>query len=234
MDDRRRPLLQLVAVLLLAAQAVNVAPALAAPAPVKPAATAAKSSGLVSRAQGLYREARYDEAVGVLMGPILRKELAGQDLIEARLVLARCYVKKGIMPRAKEHFGAILAVDPAFTLDRSRVDADELAVFNEVKGVPAAAPPATKPAPAAKPSTPPVKETPPATEPGQPQLHKPETAAAGPQKESWIKKNKFLAIGLVVGGGVVVGLAAGGGGGGGSTPPGPTLLPGFPSVPNRP
>jgi len=234
MDARRRPLLQLTTSMLLVAQLANAAPALAAPAPAAAGTSATAGSGLVIRAQGFYREARYDEAVGLLMGPVLRKELAGQELIDARLVLARCYVKKGIMPRAKEHFGAILAVDPAFTLDRSRVDADELAVFNEVKGVPAAAPPATKPAPAAKPSTPPVKETPPATEPGQPQLHKPETAAAGPQKESWIKKNKFLAIGLVVGGGVVVGLAAGGGGGGGSTPPGPTLLPGFPSVPNRP
>lgn len=246
MDDRRRPLLNLVAVLLLAAQAVNVAPALAAAAPpaVDVAATT-PGSALVTRAQGLYREARYDEAVGALMGPILRKELAGQELIEARLVLARCYVKKGILPRAKEHFAAILAIDPAYTLDRSRVDADELAVFTEVKGVPAAAPPAAAPGkpaatpgkPAATPGKPavtPGKETPPAVEPAQPQLHKPETAAAGPQKESWIKRNKFLAIGLLVGGGVAVGLAAGGGGGGGETPPLPGTLPGFPSVPGRP
>ena len=237
MDDRRRPLLQLVAVLLLAAQVANVAPALAAPAPAKPAATSTSGSGLVARAQGFYREARYDEAVGLLMGPILRKELAGQELIEARLVLARCYVKKGIMPRAKEHFGAILAVDPAFALDRSRVDADELAVFNEVKGVPATPPPAAtagKPATPAGKNAPPAGKTPPATEPGQPQLHKPDAAVAGTQKESWLKNNKFLAIGLVVGGGVAVGLAAGGGGGGSSTPPGPTALPGFPSVPGRP
>ena len=234
MDARRRPFTRIFAILLLAAQAVNVAPALAAATPVKPAATASSSSGLVTRAQGLYRDARYDEAVGALMGPILRKELAGRDLIEARLVLARCYVKKGILPRAKEHFGAILAIDPAFTLDRSRVDADELTVFNEVKGVPAAAPSTTKPAPAAKPSTPPAKEAPPATEPAQPQLHKPAAETAGAQKESWFKKNKFLAIGLLVGGGVAVGLAAGGGGGGGETPPLPGTLPGFPSVPSRP
>jgi len=230
MDDRRRPLMQALAILLLAAQAVNVAPALAAPAPAKPAATAAKSSPLVTRAQGLYREARYDEAVGVLAGPVLRKELSGQDLIEARLVLARCYVKKGILPRAKEHFGAILALDPAFTLDRSRADAEELAVFNEVKGVPATAPPVATPA---KPA-PGGKDAPPTTEPAAPTLHRPEAAAAGPQKESWLKKNKFLAIGLVVGGGVVAGLAAGGGGGGGGNPPGPSQLPGFPATPTRP
>ena len=237
MDDRRRPLMQVVAALLLAAQVANAAPALAAPAPAAAGASATAGSGLVIRAQGFYREARYDEAVGLLMGPVLRKELTGQELIDARLVLARCYVKKGILPRAKENFGAILALDPAYTLDRTRVDADELAVFNEVKGASATAPPApvaTKPAPAAsKPAAPPAK-TPPATEPAPPQLHKPATEEPAPQKESWLKKNKYLAIGLLVGGGVAVGLAAGGGGGGSSTPPGPTPLPGFPGAPTRP
>lgn len=240
MDDRRRPLMQVVAALLLAAQVANAAPALSAPAPAAAGASATAASGLVIRAQGFYREARYDEAVGLLAGPVLRKELTGQELIDARLVLARCYVKKGILPRAKEHFGAILALDPAYTLDRTRVDADELAVFNEVKGA-APAPVASKPAaPATKPATP-AKEppaskpaTPPATEPAPPQLHKPATEEPAAQKESWLKKNKYLAIGLLVGGGVAVGLAAGGGGGGGGTPPGPTPLPGFPGVPTRP
>lgn len=245
MDDRRRPLMQVVAALLLAAQVANAAPApaLAAAAPAAAGTSATAASGLVIRAQGYYREARYDEAVGLLAGPVLRKELSGQELIDARLVLARCYVKKGILPRAKEHFGAILALDPAFTLDRTRVDADELAVFNEVKGAGAAPPPApaaTKPtAPATKPATP-AKEppatkpaTPPATEPAPPQLHKPAAEEPAAQKESWLKKNKYLAIGLLVGGGVAVGLAAGGGGGGGGTPPGPTPLPGFPGVPTR-
>lgn len=229
MDDPRRSQFRVIAALLLVSQLANVAPALAAPAPAKTTASAAQASGLVTRAQGYYRDARYDEAVGLLAGPILRKELSGKDLVEARLVLARCYVKKGILPRAREHFGAILALDPAFTLDKSRADAEELALFNEVKGVPAT------PAPVAtgKPAT--GQQPPPATAaPAPPTLQKPDVAAAGPQKESWLKKNKFLAIGLVVGGGVAVGLAASGGGGGSSLPPGPQNLPGFPSVPGRP
>lgn len=224
MEDRRRPLVHAVAALLLLAQLASLPPAFAATAPAKPAASAGKAGGLVPRAQGLYREARYDEAIGLLMGPILRKEMAGSELIEARLVLARCYVKKGILPRAKEHFGAILAADPAFTLDRSRADADELAVFHEVKGVPATPPPAATPG----------KDAPAAVEPAKPTLHKPETPATGEKKESWLAKNKFLAIGLVVGGGVVAGLAAGGGGGGGGGTPPVQTLPGFPSVPARP
>lgn len=231
MDDRRRSLLRATTLLLLAAQLANVAPALAAPAPAAPAATTAKASGLVTRAQGLYREARYDEAIGTLAGPVLRKELAGQDLVEARLVLARCYVKKGIVPRAKEHFAAILAIDPDFTLDRSRVDADELEVFSEVKGVPAST---GKPAPpAAKPATPETPAPPASPEPAQPTLHKPSTDMPGAQKESWLSRNRYLALGLLVGGGVAAGFAMGGGGGS-STPPGPPPLPGFPAVPTRP
>ncbi len=134
-----------------------------------------------------------------------------------------------------EEVAAILALDPAFTLDRSRVDADELAVFDEVKGVEAApAPAASKPTPAAGKSAAPPAKSPSATEPAPPQLHKPVPAEPAAQKESWLKKNKYLAIGLIVGGGVAVGLAAGGGGGGGSTPPGPVVLPGFPGAPTRP
>ncbi len=234
MDDRRRSLLRATSALLLAAQLVNVAPALAAPAPAGAATAAAKKNAdLVARAQTMYDQARYDEAVGLLAGPVLRKEISGSELVAARLVLARCYVKKGILPRAKQHFEAILAIDPAFKLDRAKVDADELAVFNEVKGVPATPEPAPAPVkapPEAK--APPAKEPPPATGSAQPQLHKPEVPAASASGgQSWLAKNKYLALGLVVGGGVAAGLALGGGGGGSSTPPGPNPLPGFPSVP---
>lgn len=153
MDDPRRSLLRPISALLLVSQLAGAALTLVAAAPAQ-AATAAAPSGLVLRAQGYYRDARYDEAVGLLAGPVMRKELAGQELIDARLVLARCYVKKGITPRAREHFGAILAIDPAFTLTKSQVDAEELAVFNEVKGShgAAAAPPVAAAGKAAPPA----------------------------------------------------------------------------------
>jgi len=138
MDDPRRSLLRPISALLLVTQLVSVAPVLAAAAP---ATTATAPSGLVLRAQGYYRDARYDEAVGLLAGPVMRKEMAGQELIDARLVLARCYVKKGITPRAKEHFAAILAIDPAYTLTKTQADAEEMAVFNEVKSAHGAAVP---------------------------------------------------------------------------------------------
>jgi hypothetical protein len=230
MDDRRRLFLRTTSALLLLAQFAGAAPVLAAVAPAgsKPAATSAKPSALVARAQGYYRDARYDEAVGLLAGPILRKELAGDELRDARLVMARCYVKKGITTRAKEYFGAILAADPALTAEQAKLDDEELAVFNAVKGVsapPASQPVATKPAPEGK--TPPAK--PPVEKPA---LHKPApVASSGAAQPGWLARNKFLAIGIVVGGGVAAGLAMGGGGGGTTTPPGPTNLPGFPQVP---
>ena len=226
MDARRRPLLQLTAAFLLAAQFVNVAPGFAAPAPARPAATSARPGGLVTRAQGYYRDARYDEAVGLLSGPILRKELSGDELREARIVLARCYVKKGMTARAKEHFGAILAADPTFVLDATRADAEELAVFRQVKGVPA--PVVAKPA---SPETRTPAPPPPTPTPTTPQLHKPTVAAASESKPSWLSRNKYLAIAVVAGGGVVAGLAMGGGGGGSSAPPGPGNLGGFPAPP---
>jgi hypothetical protein len=227
MDDRRRSLLRMTSALLLVAQVAGAAPALAATAPAKPATTAAKGTGLVPKAQGYYRDARYDEAVGLLAGPVLRKELAGDELREARLVMARCYVKKGMTPRAKEYFGAVLAADPAYVPAKGQLDDEELAVFNTVKGV--TAQPVAAAAPATK--APDAKAPPAATPAEKPQMHKPETAAASPSQPSWLSRNKYLAIGAVVVAGVAIGAAAGGGGGGSSTPAGPTSLPAFPSVP---
>lgn len=232
----RRSLLRAGAAVLLAVQCVNAAPVLAAVAPAKPAAPAAKgaakASPLVTRAQGYYRDARYDEAVGLLAGPVIRKELEGDDLRDARVVLARCYVKKGLNARAREYFGAVLAADPAWSPEAAKLDDEERAVFDAVKGVTAPAPaPVASRGPEAKPSTDKGEK---AEKPEKPKLHKPDTGApAGAEsKPGWLARNKFLAIGLVVAGGVGAGLAAGGGGGGGTpTPPGPSPIPGFPSVP---
>ena len=230
MEVRRRPLLKATSLVLLVAQLVSAVPVLAAAAPAGAGTSTMKPSALVSRAQGFYRDGRYDEALGLLAGPVLRKELSGDELREARIVLARCYVKKGMLPRAKEHFGALLAAEPGFVLTSDRADAEELAVFAQVKGVPATtAPVAAKPdAPAAKGQ--PAKEQP-AKE--QPVMHKPEveTSSASASRPGWLARNKYLALAVVAGGGIAVGLAGGGGGGGGSTPPGPRNLAGFPAPP---
>ena len=229
MDARRRPLLRSTSLLLLVAQLVAAVPSYAAVSPAKPAesapqpaapkrvANSTKPSALVARAQGFYRDGRYDEAVGLLAGPVLRKELAGDELRGARLMLARCYVKKGMLPRAKEHFGAVLASEPAFVLTADRADAEELAIFTQVKGVSAPL--------AAKPDAPGVKgQSGPAAEPT---LHKPEVASSTASKPGWLMRNKYVALAVVAGGGLALGLASGGG----TTPERPRGLAGFPAPP---
>ncbi len=236
MDARHRPLLQLTSCVLLAAQFAAAVPAWGAVAPAKPApassaapatrkpvAPAADPAALVGRAQGFYRDGRYDEALGLLAGPILRKELSGDVLREARIVLARCYVKKGMMPRAKEHFGAVLAIDPAFVLDAKHADAEELAVFTQVKGLlPAPAPVAATPEriPGKNAGAPPAK----------PEKPKPDLGLEPAHKPGWLVRNKYVALAVIAGGGLAVGLA-GGSGGGDSGPTPKSALPGFPAPP---
>lgn len=226
MEVRHHSVLRLTCALLLAAQFGHAAAVLAAVAPAKPATSVARPSGLVSRAQGFYRDGRYDEALGLLAGPILRRELAGDELREARIVLARCYVKKGMLPRAKEHFGAVLAADPAFVLDAKHADAEELAVFAQLKGV-AAAPLGSV---AAKPDATTGKPSGPAPGTTRPVLHKPAIESASSSKPGWLARNKFLAIAVVAGGGVAAALAMGGGGDGAAVP-GARNLAGFPAPP---
>jgi hypothetical protein len=228
MDDGRRLALRLTSTLLLLAQVAGAAPAFAATAPATPAPAPVKASTLMPKAQGYYRDARYDEAIGLLSGPVLHKQLVGADLREARLLMARCYVKKGMTPRAKEYFGAVVAAEPAYAPEKGKLDDEELAVFNSVKGV--SAPPIAAAVPVAKAAE--GKTTAPATPASQPAMHKPEVATESESKPGWLSRNKYLALGLLVAGGVAVGLAAGGGGDSGSSPPpGPTGVPAFPTVP---
>ncbi|MFN8587432.1 MAG: hypothetical protein U0704_06480 [Candidatus Eisenbacteria bacterium] len=220
-----------IALLVLATQLANPLAALAAAAPAgRPAsrtpATAYKPPVIVTRALGLYQQARYDEAVSLLLGPVSRGELQGADLREARIVLARCYVKKGLENRATEHFKAILAAEPAFELDATKADAEELAAFRVVKPAPA-------PVAAAQPAGP-------QTAPAEPREKTPGMKAALPpastsgDRKGWLSSHKGIAILVAVaGGGAAAALAAGGGGGGGSAGPVTPVVPDFPPPPGR-
>lgn len=232
-----------VATLLLVAQGVAPISALAAPAvaPVAPrpaapahaaAPAAAHSPIVVQRALGLYQQARYDEAVTLLIGPVSRGELKGVDLREARIVLARCYVKKGLPDRAADHFAAILAAEPAFMLDSSKVDAEELAAFRELLPPSASAPLAG--------ATPVGPQGAPTPAPAAPKGKTPGMRAAlppgsGSAKKGWLSSHKSIAaLVAVAGGGAIAALAAGGGGGGTpAIPPTPTV-PDFPPPPPTP
>lgn len=199
-------------------------PATAKPATSKPAASARKLPVVVTRALGLYQQDRFDEAVTLLTGPVSRGELQGADLREARIVLARCYVKKGLTNRANEHFSAILAAEPAFVLDAGKADAEELAVFQALKPAPVAA--ATPGTPPATPGTPAPREKTPAMKAALPPQQ-----ASGAAKKGWLASHKAVAVLLAVaGGGAVAALAGGGGDGATPIPPTPTV-PDFPPPP---
>ncbi len=222
---------RIVAIVALAAQLASTMPAAAVtPTTGAPGAPArAAGTTLIRRAQSLYAEARYDEAVTALYGPVSRGELKGSELRDARVLMARCYVKKGLTPRAKDLFAAVVAADPAFVLDASRADAEEVAVFQQVKPPAAAATPAPAPSKPHGPPTPTATNTPPAPRP------EPRRPNIGPVPESnggWLSRHKFLAATLAVGAGAGAVLIATSGGGGSSTPKGPDALPGFPPPPN--
>lgn len=216
------------AALLVAAQLAGPVSAIAAATPPRTtgstrATTARKPHVLVTRALALYAQARYDEAVTTLLGPVSRAELQGADLRDARIVLARCYVKKGLSARAEEHFKAVLAADPTFELASPQGDAEEIEAFRAVKPAPASAPVATT-----TPAPPEPREKTPAMKAALP----PSSGAS--DKNGWLSSHKGLALLVVVaGGGAAAALAGGGGGGGSSTGPVTPTVPDFPPPPNR-
>jgi hypothetical protein len=230
---RHRPLsLRLTACLVLAAQFAPAIPAFAvtpattpAPAPATGAAARPAAATLLRRAMNLYTQARYDEAVTTLFGPVNAGDFQGIDLRDARVLMARCYVKKGLTARAKDLFTAVVAAEPAFVLDASRADAEEVAVFNQVK--PAAS---SSRAQAQDPKRPAAPADKPA--PRRPNIGPVASPGGG---GSWLARHKVLAAALVVGSGSAA-LAIASSGGGSSSPKPPTKpdLPGFPPPPPTP
>ncbi len=222
-----------VAIVVLAAQIAGTMPAAAVTPTASAPTAAARSAGatLIRRAQGLYDQARYDEAVTALYGPLGRGELKGTELRDARVLMARCYVKKGLPGRAKDLFGSVVAADPGFVLDASRADAEELAVFAQVKPAAPVTPVTPAPAPA-KPHGPPspAASTPPPA--AKPEPRKPNIGPVPQTNGGWLARHKLLATTLAVGAGAGAVLIATSGGSSSSTPRGPDALPAFPPPPN--
>jgi hypothetical protein len=226
----QRPLShRLTACLLLAAQLASAAPAFAVtPGPAPAAGTAARPAAatLLRRAMNLYTQARYDEAITMLFGPVNEGGFKGVDLRDARVLMARCYVKKGLATRAKDLFATVVAAEPEFVLDSSRADAEEVAVFNQVKPP---APPARAQAQEPKhPGTPADKPA-----PRKPNIGPTEgTGPASASSAGWLSRHKVLAAALVVGSGSAAFALAGSGGG--SSSPKPVTKPDLPFFPSPP
>jgi len=181
-------------------------PAFAASAGTTPTHSGAS---LVSRAQGLYAQARYGEATTLLTGPVNRGELSGTTLRDARVLLGRCYVQTGNTARAKEYFAAVIADDPDFVLDKAKAGQDEIDVFNQAK-------------------------TEAAARTGTP-AHQPTAAELGTSSGShgWLATHKTVAALVVVGAGAIGVAAASGGGSSSSGSHGTATLGAFPSPPSH-
>jgi len=182
----------------------------------------------VVRGQEYYEQSRFDEAISLLRDLVDRGALAGDDLLKAREILARSYVKKGYPAQAKDMFKAILRTNPDYRPDPIRVPPDETAVFEQALKEYKAQAPATTPAHVDTVRATPPTPTPPSTgakSTGEMVVPQEKTSGKKPlYKQWWV----WLAGAAVVGG-VAAAASSGGGGGGGSTPSG---LSGFPGPPN--
>ena len=205
---------------------------------VLPAISAAQSGGApnVAKGQEYYEQSRFDEAIGLLKDLVDRGALQGDDLLHARELLARSYVKKGYPVQGKEMFKAILRTNPQWRPDPIRVPPDETAVFEQALKE-ATAEGASGTPPATPGGTPPPATTPPATTeavapPPAPKPAPTPASALVPESGEGKKSNKklwYIVGGAVLLGGIAAAAAGGGGGGGGSSAPAP--LAGFPGPP---
>jgi hypothetical protein len=198
------------------------------------------SSTNVQKGQEYYEQSRFDEAISLLKDLVDRGALAGDDLLRARELLARSYVKKGYPVQGKEMFKAILRTNPSWRPDPIRVPPDETAVFDQAlkefttEGGAAAPVPGGAPADTTKGATPPPVAPVPAA--AKPSPTPASTVVPGAATETKEKKKSSKTLWYVLGGAVLIGgiaaAAGGGGGGGGSTPPPPTALAPMPGPPS--
>jgi hypothetical protein len=186
---------------------------------LRPACAFAQTPGAakapIQQGQEFYDNARFEDAITLLRDLVERGALVGTDLLRARELLARSYVRQYSVTRRVEDlergklmFVSMLRQDPSWRPDAVRVPRDELGVFEqalkEFEGSKTAVP------------APPPLQTPPP----------PISKERGGSKKVW-----WIAGGGVLLAGVIAALAAGGGDGDGGTAAQP--LPAFPAPPTR-
>ena len=97
-------------------------------APLAGTSTAWAASPALEEAQALYDGARFTDAVARIREALSSGQLAGNDAIAARALLARCLVKSGNRLEAKQAFKFVLRQQPGWRPDAS-VGPDEREVF---------------------------------------------------------------------------------------------------------
>ena len=97
-------------------------------APVAGTSTAWAASPALEEAQALYDGANFADAIAKIRAGLSSGELAGNDAIAARALMARCLVKSGNRLEAKQAFKFVLRQQPGWRPDAS-VGPDEREVF---------------------------------------------------------------------------------------------------------
>ena len=181
------------------------------------------------RGQEYYDQSRFDEAILLLKDLVDRSLLSGDDLVKAREVIARSYVKKGYPVQGREMFKAILRDRPDWRPDPIRVPPDEMEIFDAALQ--------EYQAEVQREAAQPKQETEPDTLAAVP-TSAPAAARVlrQPKETSGMKKSLasqwwVWALGAGVVGGAAVALGGGGDDGGGPPPVVRNDLPGFPGHP---
>lgn len=99
-----------------------------AAAPLAGTSTAWAASPALEEAQALYDGAKFTDAVARIREALASGQLAGNDAIAARALMARCLVKSGNRLEAKQAFKFVLRQQPGWRPDAS-VGPDEREVF---------------------------------------------------------------------------------------------------------
>ena len=193
----------------------------------RPAAAQTATTPL-RKGQEYYDQSRFDEAILLLKDLVDRGLLSGDDLVKAREVIARSYVKKGYPVQGREMFKAILRDRPDWRPDPIRVPPDEMGIFDAAlneyqaevqRGVAQPKPDTLAAAPAAPISAPVAARV-----LGQPKELSGKKKSLASQWWVWV-----LGAGVV--GGAAAALGGGGGDGGNPPPAARDDLPGFPGHP---
>lgn len=100
--------------------------------PARPA-RAQESGGALEQARAHYEATRFKEAIDVLTSAIRDGRVTGDDVNEARELLARCLAKEGRRLEAKEAWKSVLRSNPTYVPDGTRIPPDEIESFRDAK-----------------------------------------------------------------------------------------------------
>jgi len=120
------------------------------PLPAWQGAARADALADLSAARDHYEFAEFDQGVAILEKLIAGKQLSGESLRDAYVLLARCQVGKGNEPQALDAFCSAICLDKTWRPDAVFFPQDEIEVFNKALAACKCAEQATVPPPVKK------------------------------------------------------------------------------------